>query len=81
MGNKNSEKERDNELMMKKKMLNILERKIRRAEATQPARRQAGERERDGYLHSGGMRGRSRLGRSDSGGIACVRERGTTKES
>ena len=32
-------------------MLKILERKIRRAEATQPARRQAGERERDGYLH------------------------------
>jgi hypothetical protein len=51
VGNKNSEKERDNELMMKK-MLKILERKIRRrAEATQPARRPVGERERGNYLH------------------------------
>jgi hypothetical protein len=59
-------------------MLKILERKIRRVEATQPARRQAGEREKETATCTGYTRGRSRL---EVGGIVCVRERGTTKES
>jgi hypothetical protein len=52
-------------------MLKILERKIRRrAEATQPARWQVGERERGGYLHRMHERKKQIGGRRD-----CVHER------
>ena len=56
-------------------MLKIFERKIRWEEATQPARRQAGERERETATCTGCMRGRNRLEAGLRRDCVCERER------